>query len=846
MPRIVAEKGPDRGSTWSIREEGVLLIGRDTGAQIALRDEETSRRHCQLEFRSGQWLIRDLESTNGVLVNGEEITTPTILKHNDHIEVGVSYLTFLTDDDPLLGEVIGGCKVEQRIGRGGMGTVYRARQKSLDRPVALKILSEKYTSNPQFIDLFIREARAAGRLSHPHIVQVYDVGHELNQHFFTMELVAGGSVEKIIDETGAISINQALRFVRDAALGLEYAEKQGIVHRDIKPGNLMLSSNGVVKIGDLGIARKTDETGVVSQKDGVSGSPHYIAPEQARGEPIDQRADIYSLGATLFHCLAGRTPYRGAGAKEVILKHIEAKGPPSLIEMAPETPLQVCQLVERMMSASPEDRPANAQVLGKELDDLIFEFGSRNEPDESKLRTVRFWRATLLLFILLVVVSSISLYMFDQQKTKDQEIQRTKDQLQKHRSNITQQLDLADSAVRRGEPDSAEEILLSLDTIPDDLQDRIQDLETTIDQERLRIDSLSREEKARSTLAEILSTSESSSTNKQKLEQLRQLSITYQGTRSAQRAQEEIAKLEQLLAKKNDLEARAKVAWEQALAKAEGWRSASNPARAREEILSLSDEFTGTPSWSARALFLSQLEQEAAQLWATAHAEIKTLLQQGRIVQADDIIDGVVSRALLPTTRDLESILREEVKIARTALEAANTPKLGPVIREGWGRWKKSFSGKEAVEVLQDSALRDGLPEEAMKTIDQHVRFLLEFDQKLRSWDGTNLPVIQTRILKTSSNSTISAPHVRIDQERVSYKESSTGIGRYLLWRELAIESRLDLLLEAGPPDLLVKHVIALLVSTERTAEAAPLWSQLEQRVVTEIKELLLPTHDSD
>ncbi|NRA75522.1 MAG: FHA domain-containing protein, partial [Planctomycetes bacterium] len=235
MPRIIAEKGPDRGSTWAIREEGVLLIGRDSGAQIALRDEETSRRHCQLEFRSGQWLIRDLDSTNGVMVNGETISGPTVLKHNDHIELGVSYLTFLSDDDPLLGAEIGGCRIEQRIGRGGMGTVYRARQKSLDRPVALKILSEKYTRNRQFIDLFIREARAAGRLSHPHIVQVYDVGNELNQHFFTMELVAGGSVEKIIDEIGAIETDQALRYARDAARGLEYAEKQGIVHRDIKP-----------------------------------------------------------------------------------------------------------------------------------------------------------------------------------------------------------------------------------------------------------------------------------------------------------------------------------------------------------------------------------------------------------------------------------------------------------------------------------------------------------------------------------------------------------------------------------------------------------------------------------
>lgn len=841
MPRMIAEKGPDRGSTWSIREEGVLLIGRDIGAQIHLRDEEASRRHCQIEFRSGKWLIRDLESTNGVTINGEEITGPTALKHNDHIEIGGSHLTFLTDDDPLLGSLIGGCRIEQRIGRGGMGTVYRARQRSLNRPVALKILSEKYTSNPQFIDLFIREARAAGRLSHPHIVQVYDVGNDDNHHFFTMELVAGGSVEKIIDESGAIPLDQALRFSRDAARGLEYAEKQGIVHRDIKPGNLMIDNNGTVKIGDLGIARKADESGVVSQKDGVSGSPHYIAPEQARGEPIDQRADIYSLGATLFHCLAGRTPYRGAGAKEVILKHIEAESPPALSEMAPETPPEICQLVARMMSPSPGNRPANAQLLGEELDSLLITFGSREDHSPESKNTVS-WRVALLMMALLVVVSWISSEWLDQQEaTKRQE-----ELIQQRRLEVTQRLDLAESAVNRGEPDSAEEILISLTEIPEDLEPRIQDLEEAIEKEHLRISLLAREEEARSSLAEILSSSESTTPAQQKLNLLKELVAKHPETRAAQRALDRISELEKQLSEKQQKEATAKVEWEQALAKAEGWRSAGNPARAREEALSLPEKFAETSSWTKRNQFLEILDQEAMQHWAEARAKVRSLLEQGRIAQADDVIDGVVSRALLPVTRELEIVLREEVKQARSNANVIDTPKTGPVLREGWNRWNETFSGKEAVAVLQDSALRDGLPEIAMKEIDRHVKFLQEFDSKLQSLPEIELAYRRNRTLETNSAGSIKAPFILIKNDRVSFRESTEEIGRYLLWQELTPSCRIDLLLEAGPPDQLSIYSIALLEWNQRAEEAVTLWQQLEEKPRADLRALLRDSRDSD
>jgi len=834
MPRVVAEKGPDRGSTWSIRERGVLLIGRDSAAQIALRDDEISRRHCQIEFRDGHWIVRDLDSTNGVQVNGEWIEEPTRLNHNDHIDVGITRLTFLKDDDPLLGIEIGGCRIEKRIGRGGMGTVYRARQKSLDRPVALKILSEKYTSDPQFIQLFIREARAAGRLSHPHIVQVYDVGKEENYHYFTMELVAGGSVEKLIDEEGCIGLESAIRFARDAARGLEYAEKQGVVHRDIKPGNLMISSSGVVKIGDLGIARTTDESGVASQKDGVSGSPHYIAPEQARGDAIDQRADIYSLGATLYHCLAGRTPYRGAGAREIILKHIHATEPPDLTEVSPETPEDVCQLVARMMSPQPESRPTNARVLGVELDQLLERYRGIN--DTVPRTELRSSLSRIVIPVVMVAAAVVMWSQWNKHETEDRIARELQDS--RHRE-ITRNLDLAESAISRGEPVSADEILQSLVEVPEQFTVRIEDLERRIELEQQRIDSLAREDRARNLLADILAASEEQQPLEQKLERLQQLGSDHSETRAGSRALELAVELRAQLVARNQLEDRASNLWSQTLARAQGWRTSGNPARAREEALAFSEEFSKTDAWQQRSRFLVELSEDATGIWEAARQEVSTLLTRGHLAQAEDVIDGVVSRALLPATREREPELRELVRVARQEQQAVLAPEVGPVLREGWSRWSRTFSGREAMNTLRDAALRDGLPEAALQVTDRHLDFLMKFDPLLAKLETIELPRRKERIIEGSSSGEIPAIHVTIEKDRVIYRESKEQVGRYLLWKEIAPGSRLDLLLEAGPPALLLEPLILLLEWSGRPQEAIPLWKQLPETSRTRLRQMI-------
>ncbi|MCI0650992.1 MAG: protein kinase [Planctomycetes bacterium] len=374
MPKLIIENGPDRGKSYFITAEGPFFIGRDKAAQVPLQDEMTSRRHCQVEVQNGSFHIRDLGSSNGTLLNGRAVKGVQPLTSNDRIQVGDTSITFIDENKPsLVGQEISGYRILDRIGRGGMGTVYRALQTSLDREVALKILAPHLTSNASFVNLFIREARAAGALSHPNIVQVYDVGVHQETYFFSMEFIPNGSVEDILNLGGALPLPRALRIVRDAAQGLEYAEHKGIIHRDIKPGNLMVGANGVIKIGDLGIARSTEGEGSISQKDGVSGSPHYIAPEQARGHDIDHRVDIYSLGVSFYQMLCGKTPFSGATPREVILKHLRDE-PPRLKDRVADLPDEVARMVDRMMAKQPDQRPLSATALLEELRPLLQRF----------------------------------------------------------------------------------------------------------------------------------------------------------------------------------------------------------------------------------------------------------------------------------------------------------------------------------------------------------------------------------------------------------------------------------------------------------------------------------------
>jgi len=335
-----------------------VIIGRDSSTVLPLRDTMTSRMHCKIQDQEDGYYLTDLESMNGTFLNGEKVRETIKLDHGDLIKIGDTLFTFQSDESTatsLAGQRVGGYRIIERVGRGGMGTVYKAEQVDLQRIVALKVISEEHTKDKDFVDLFIHEARAAAKLNHPNIVQVYDVKRHNEYYYFSMEFVSGGSVQEILNKQKKISADQAVQMILDAAKGLDYAHKKGIIHRDVKPDNLMLSETGMIKIGDMGLARGLEEKVGPEEETSVIGTPHYIAPEQVLGRQADFRSDIYSLGATAYRMLAGITPFSAPSVRDLVNKKVREDAA-SILEQSPEVPRAVSDVVARMMARDPDRR----------------------------------------------------------------------------------------------------------------------------------------------------------------------------------------------------------------------------------------------------------------------------------------------------------------------------------------------------------------------------------------------------------------------------------------------------------------------------------------------------------
>ncbi len=263
--------------------------------------------------------------------------------------------------------VIAGYQVDRLLGRGAMGDVYLSTQESLDRRVALKVLKPKLAGDQVFVQRFKDEARAAARLNHPNIVTVFDVGQSGDQHFLSMEFMAGGSIEARLEELGPLPWREALDVLRDSAAGLVYAESRGIVHRDIKPENLMRNQDGVTKIADLGLAVQVEQETVDSSGGKIFGTPHFIAPEVAKGQPADARGDLYALGVTAYRVLSGKTPFEGATSRD-ILRAAMTEEAAQLGTLVPGLPARLEATVHRLLEKDPDRRPPSASILLKELE----------------------------------------------------------------------------------------------------------------------------------------------------------------------------------------------------------------------------------------------------------------------------------------------------------------------------------------------------------------------------------------------------------------------------------------------------------------------------------------------
>lgn len=270
----------------------------------------------------------------------------------------------------LTGRTLGDFQVLRKIGQGGMGQVYLARQLSLKRQVALKILRDDHTANAVALARFQAEAEAVARISHPNIVQVYAVGEAGGLRFMALEFVDGRNLRDYLDRKGPPELPVAVAILRQVAAALQRAAEAGLVHRDVKPENILLTRKVEVKVTDFGLSRDFATDNVrplnLTQPGMTLGTPLYMSPEQVQGQPVDHRSDLYSLGVTAYHLLAGFPPFKGANAFEVAIQHVQ-RDPEPLGSYRPDLPPDLLALVHRLMAKNPADRPQSAKDVIRDL-----------------------------------------------------------------------------------------------------------------------------------------------------------------------------------------------------------------------------------------------------------------------------------------------------------------------------------------------------------------------------------------------------------------------------------------------------------------------------------------------
>jgi eukaryotic-like serine/threonine-protein kinase len=314
-------------------------------------------------------------------------------------------------------------ELERVVGTGGMSTVYCAFDTLLERHVALKILHERYGSDEDYVERFRREARAVARLSHPNIVTVIDRGDQDGRQFIVFELVEGENLKDLVERGGPLPVRRVLELGLEVGRALAFAHAQGLVHRDVKPQNVLLNEDGRAKVTDFGIVRSLDAVGH-TETGTVLGTSHYIAPEQARGEQVDAQTDVYSFGVVLFELLVGEVPYPGEAFLSVAMKHVN-EPVPSVLERRPDAPIRLATLIERCMAKEPVDRPASMDEVVSELETVAAELDSREggegtmimrKPPVSRARKQRAPRSRripllpLLALVLLAVAISGAVY----------------------------------------------------------------------------------------------------------------------------------------------------------------------------------------------------------------------------------------------------------------------------------------------------------------------------------------------------------------------------------------------------------------------------------------------------
>jgi len=288
------------------------IFGKMITEQGLCTDEELRRSLKELQSRRkiNPIILKDLMVELGYITKSQAERLKTTIK-----------------ESKAVAHKIPGYQILGKLGAGAMAFVYKAKQLSLNRMVAIKVLPKRFTENPEYVERFYKEGQAAGKLNHPNIVQAIDVGEAGGYHYFVMECVEGKTLYEDLAKGKVFSEQEALEIITQVAHGLAHAHARGLIHRDVKPKNIMINTAGDVKLADLGLARETTDIETAQTEAGKAyGTPYYIAPEQIRGKiDIDGRADIYGLGATFYHLVTGRVPFMADDSAEVMRKHLRDK-----------------------------------------------------------------------------------------------------------------------------------------------------------------------------------------------------------------------------------------------------------------------------------------------------------------------------------------------------------------------------------------------------------------------------------------------------------------------------------------------------------------------------------------
>lgn len=391
--RIVFRPAQGSEKTFILPEDGVVRLGAGPSCQVRIEEPGVLPVHAFIKCVGGRAALIVQDAAAQVLLNSIAVRKK-VLEPGDSIQLGDAILSVeAVEKDDLIGTEPGGYRIEALLGRGAMGTVYRATQLSLDRSVALKVLSPELTRDSDFVAKFLEEAKAAAKLNHANVVQIYDAGEtvlpgeaggeETRLFYFSMEYLHGGTLQQVLDREGKIDLERALSIGCDTARALVWAQEHGIVHRDIKPANILFAAGGNVKVADLGIAADLERIMEGNEGSRGTGSPRYMAPEQASGKAVDHRADIYALGTTLFRAITGKLPFDAKTPAEVVrLKSTEEA--PRLDTILPDAPPSLTALLSRMLARVPSGRPAKCAEVLAALERCLEEVGGEElEPEEA-------------------------------------------------------------------------------------------------------------------------------------------------------------------------------------------------------------------------------------------------------------------------------------------------------------------------------------------------------------------------------------------------------------------------------------------------------------------------------